>query len=150
MKKFEVRPLNPDKEGQLYIDWLKMADILQNNLVDFGVYSYPSIINLTVTADEQPVLMNSVHPVCMMEALAPQPGIAPRDEAMALRRLLEGVRNLAKNYGMGEIWFTCVDPTLHKFIEKKGFKLVSTPVYKLVIDSDSDPLKEARPEGHKN
>lgn len=146
MKKFQARVALPGEE-QNYFDWLKAASDI--NLVDTKVYEYPTCNTITVDMDTEPVLMNSVHLVMMMEALAPKPGVEPKDEARALRELYRAIRCLAANTGVREIWFTCIDETLHKFIERKGFERVHTPVFRMKVGGATDPFNERRPEGYK-
>lgn len=147
MKTFQGRIATTPEDAKNYYDWLKAASDI--NLVDTKVYQYPTCITIAVDADKEPVLMNSQHLVLQMEALAPKPGTDPKDAARALRELYNCVRNLANATGVREIFFTCADPTLEKFILRKGFKKLKTPVYKMVVGADTDPLNERRPEGFK-
>jgi hypothetical protein len=138
MKRFSMRPAEP-KDAKNYAEWLAAASKI--NLVDPQVYRYPAINTVVVEKEDEPVLMTSFHPVIMIEALAPKPGVSSSDEGRALYKLYEGLRNLAKASGVAEIWFTCNDPSLIQFIERKGFKLIKTPVYKMVIDGPADPCR---------
>lgn len=145
MKKFSIRTAEP-QDAQNYMDWLKAAADI--NLVDTEVYSYPTCNTVVIEKGEEPVLMNSFHLVLVLEALAPKPGLSPKDEAIALRELYEGVRNLAAATGVREVYFACVDERLQKFIERKGFKRVHAPVYRMLLGREDDPLNKRRPEGH--
>lgn len=147
MDTFSIRTAEPS-DAQTYMEWLKDASDI--NLVDTEVYKYPTCNTVMVDKGSEPVLGNSFHLVMMLEALAPKPGIDPKDEARALRKLYEGVRNLARATGVREVWFTCVDERLHKFVEKKGFERVNTPVFRMLIGREDDPLNKPRPEGHKD
>jgi len=138
MKRTYVRSAEP-KDAQMYFDWLKEAS--DRNMVDTGVYSYPTCMTFTVEkVDEdgaEPLLMNSIHAVTMLEALAPKPGLSPMDEARALKKLLDAVKLIAANNHVREIWFTCEDESLNDFVEGRGFKKVTSPMYKLVL-SEAD------------
>lgn len=140
MKKFSVRPAEP-KDSQNYMDWLKAASDI--NLVDTGVYSYPTCNTIVVEKNGEPVLMNSFHAVLVMEALAPKPGLSPRDEAAALLALYEGIMNIAKETGPREIWLACVDERVQKFIEGRGFKRFHAPMFRMLLGreekSNSEP-----------
>lgn len=138
MKKFAIRGMEPSTEGLTYIEWLKAASDV--NLVDWKTLEYPSALHLTVTAGEEPVLMTTVHPILVVEALAPKPGLTPRQEAGALLKFFEGVRNLANAKGISELWFQCEDPTLEKFILGRGFVKSSPALYKMRLNTESDPL----------
>jgi len=145
MKKFSIRTAEPS-DSQNYFEWLQAASDI--NLVDPAVYSYPTCNTVAIDKGDEPVLMNSFHAPLMMEALAPKPGLSPMDEARALRTLYEGIRNIAPALGHREIWFSCIDARLQKFVEKKGFQRVYTPMYRMLIGRDNDPLNERRPGGY--
>lgn len=144
MKGYGIRPAVPG-DAKAYFDWLLAAS--GKNLVDTRVYDYPTCQTIVVEGDGEPELINSFHATITMEALAPKPGIEPKDEARALRALYTAVRAVAIGSGVREIWFTCADETLEKFILKKGWEKVSTPVYRMKVLGESDPLNQARPVG---
>jgi hypothetical protein len=146
MKTFQARTAEP-KDAEKYFNWLKAAS--DKNLVETAVYSEPTTNTLVVEADGDPVLMNSFRLVICMEALAPKPGIDPKDEARALRELYSNIRRIAQATGVKEVLFQCVDPSLENFIERKGFTKINTPVFKMKVGGDSDPLNGRRPEGFK-
>jgi hypothetical protein len=146
MKTFQARTAEP-KDAQNYVEWLKAAS--DKNLFEREVYSDDTCNTITVEADGEPVLMNSYRLVIVQEALAPKPGVDPKDAARALRELYAGIRRVAQATGIKEILFQCVDPTLHKFIERKGFTRVNTPVFKMRVGGETDPFNERRPEGFK-
>jgi len=139
MKKFEAKVLDPQKHGQKYIDWLRAAEDI--NLVDWKTLQYPSALHIAVEAEDEPVLITTVHPVIVIEALAPKPGVDPRTEAVALKKLYEAVRALAEQRGIAEIHFQCEDPTLAKFILGRGFVESKPTLYKLRL-LEVDPLKK--------
>jgi hypothetical protein len=123
------------EDTQRYMDWLKAAGDI--NLVDFKVYSYPSLV--TVNVDDsagQPILMNSFHPVLVMEALAPSPdkAIPNRDRAKALNTLFEQVKLVARAFGIKEVIFHCKDESLIRFIEKNGFERVPFPTFRYKLE----------------
>jgi N-acetylglutamate synthase-like GNAT family acetyltransferase len=120
-----------DKDAAAYAEWLaKASDI---NLVDRGVYTYPTAQHLVVERDGVPQLMNSCHAVLVMEALAPRPGITPRQEARALNELFEKVKEVARAAGIKEIVFGCKDERLGKFIERRGFERLSFPCFRFKV-----------------
>lgn len=137
MDNFTIRPAEPKDAGD-YTDWLKGSSDI--NLVDWNVYGYPAINTLVVEQEAEPVLMTSAHPVLTVEALAPKPGLKPKDEARALKKLFEGLRNLAIASGIAEINFTCSDERVIRFAEKHGLKRVTTPILKMVVNTSSDPF----------
>lgn len=118
----------------MYSDWLtKASDI---NLVDEGVYKYPTCNTLVVEKRGQPVLVNSFHLVLMMEALAPKPGISKLTEAAALNSLFDEVKCVAEVSGVKEIWFGCKDERLRKFLisgdgkPRYGIEQVPFPMFR--------------------
>src|ERR1700757_323183 len=102
MKKFQGRTAEPPN-AENYFDWLKAASGI--NLVETEVYSEPTCNTVVVEANGEPVLMNSFRLVLCMEALAPKPGIDPKDEARALRELYAGIRRVAEATGIKEVIF---------------------------------------------
>jgi len=130
MKNVTLRAAEP-RDAQNYVDWLKAAADI--NLVDTGVYSYPTTNTVVVEKDKQPVLMNSFQAVLVMEALAPKPGISPMDEARALKELFEGIKRVAEAAGVKEIMFACKDERVIRFVEKHGGEKISVPVLRFKI-----------------
>jgi hypothetical protein len=122
-----VRPAGP-QDSQTYAEWLKAMDHI--NLVDRGVYEYPTCQTLVVERKGEPQLMNSFHAVLVMEALAPKPGISPLGEARALNELFEEVKRVAREAGVREIVFGCKDDSLTGFIENRGFEKLNFSVYR--------------------
>lgn len=137
MKKFSVRPAEP-KDSQNYMDWLKAASDI--NLVDTRVYQYPTCNTVAVEKNGEPVLMNSFHAVLVMEALAPKPGLSTRDEAAALLKLYEAIRNVAEATGVREIWLACVDERVQKFIEGRGFKRFHAPMFRMLLGREEESV----------
>jgi hypothetical protein len=119
------------KDSQNYAEWLRAAE--DKNLVDYSVYSYPTCNTAVVEQDGEPVLMNSFHLVLMQEALAPKPGISPKDMAYALRGLNDALKRLAKVSGVKEIWFGCKDESTCKFAERHGFERLPFPVFRMRV-----------------
>lgn len=121
-----IRNAQPE-DAATYAEWLQASESI--NLVDRDVYTYPTCQTLVVEKDEQPQLMNSFHAVLVMEALAPKPGLTPLQEARALNELFEKVKQVAKDAGIKEIMFGCKDERLGKFIEGRGFRRVTFPMF---------------------
>jgi hypothetical protein len=130
MTKMTVRDFGP-QDAQKYADWL--LAIANINLVDCGVYSYPRVAHLTVDKEDEAVLINSVHPVLVQEALAPKPGLSPKDEARALRALNDALKELAHKLGYKEIWFECKDQRVIDFACRHGHELIKNPVLRMKV-----------------
>lgn len=125
MKNFSVRSAKAGDERN-YADWLlASADI---NLMDAGVYRYPTCNTAVIEKDGQPVLMNSVHLVLVQEALAPKPGLPAMDEARALKELHYAVKALAEKSGVREVWWECKDERVINFAVRHGYELLKHPV----------------------
>lgn len=126
-----VRDAEP-KDAENYSKWLDAASGI--NLVDYGVYKYPTCNTLAVDdKNGDPALMNSFHLVLVMEALAPRPGLTPLQEARALKELFEAMKKIAKASGVREILFGCKDERVHKFIEGRGFEKIDFPVFRFKV-----------------
>lgn len=125
-----VRNAKPE-DAATYANWLEEAEHI--NLVDRGVYEYPTTNTLVVEHKEQPLLINSFHAVLVMEALAPKPGITPLREAWALNELFEKIKETARRLGVKEIMFGCKDERLEKFIRERGFEKLNFPVFRFKL-----------------
>ena len=130
MTEFTARPANAD-DAEFYYDWLKASSDI--NLVDLRVYEYPTCNTVVIEKEGEPILMNSFHCVLMMEALAPKPGLPPKDEARALRVLFDAVTRVAQGTHQKEIWFGCSDERVIKFAQRHGVELVTFPVMRMKL-----------------
>lgn len=126
--KITVR-LAEEKDAQNYQEWLNAASDI--NLVDYRVYQYPAIVTLVAEKNGDPLLMNSFHPVMMVEALAPKPGLSPMDEARALKAMFDAWKQIAAATGVKEIYFGCKDERVEKFVLKHGFEKINFPVFRV-------------------
>ena len=127
-----IRDAEP-KDAENYSNWLAASSDI--NLVDYGVYKYPTCLTAVVEDKEgAPALMNSAHLVLVMEALAPRPGLSPLQEARALKELFEAMKRVAKATGVREILFGCKDERVHKFIEGRGFQKLDFPVFRFKVE----------------
>lgn len=101
-----------------------------DNLLDPDVVQYPSLRTLKVEIAGEPVLFAPFHPVFCVESLAHKPNIRPRENAYALRKLQDALDELAKAYGIKEIYWMCKDKTLIDFVcpkdnpSKYGYEVV--------------------------
>lgn len=111
--------------------WLKEAEHI--NLLDRGVYSYPTTQTLVVEHKGEPQLINSFQAVLVMEALAPRPGLTPLREAWALNQLFERIKEISRSVGVKEVMFGCKDEGLEKFIKARGFEKLSFPVFRFKL-----------------
>ena len=125
-----IRHAKPE-DAALCAEWLKESEHI--NLVDRGVYTYPTCQTVVVERDDEPQLFNSFHAVLVMEALAPKPGITPLQEARALNELFDKIKDVARQAGIKEIVFGCKDEKLQKFIEGRGFEKLSFPVFRFKL-----------------
>lgn len=139
MKRTSVRIAEP-KDAQNYNDWLKASSHV--NLIEPEVYSEPTCITLAAEINEEPVLMTSFRLVMCVEALAPRPGLSPRDEALALREMWAGLRRVAAASGIKELVFQCADPRLQKFISKRGFKKIETDIFRMKVSTETTKAKK--------
>ena len=125
-----VRAAKPE-DADTYVKWLQET---KGNLLDQGVYQYPTCQTLVVEKAGKPELMNSFQAVLVMEALAPRPGIYPSQEARALNELFEKIKQVARDAGIKEIMFGCADERLGKFIEGRGFERLNFPVFRFKVE----------------
>lgn len=94
------------------------------------MYRYPTCTTVVIEKAGEPILMTSYHAILMVEALAPQPGLSPMNEARALKTLFDGVEKAAKDLGIKEIWFGCSDERVQKFATRHGIERVPFAVFR--------------------
>jgi hypothetical protein len=139
-----IRPVEP-RDADLFNDWVNRIKDL--NLFDPAVMEYPGTNTLAVDINGEPALYFPFHPVIAGESLAPKPGLTPREEAVALKKLQEGLVNIAKGLGIREIYFVCKDESLGKFVEHYGYEHLPWNLYRLRVPAltqdeiDSGQLK---------
>lgn len=132
MKTRSLRLAKPE-DAKNYAEWLN-ADA-KINYVDPKTVMYRSALTAVVEEDGEPVLMQTAHPVLMLEALAPKPGITPKQSARAIWEIFEGFKRVAQSYGIKEIYFASSFEPLQKMVEKKshkkhGITRVTLPVFR--------------------
>lgn len=130
MKRATVRPAVPE-DAQNYSEWLQASAHI--NLMDKAVYTEPTLNTVVAELDGKPALMTSFRLVLCVEALAPKPGLTPKQEALALREMWAGIVRVAEASGIKEIVFQCVDQRLIRFIEKRGFTKIATDVFRYKV-----------------
>jgi N-acetylglutamate synthase-like GNAT family acetyltransferase len=65
-----------------------------------------------------------------MEALAIKPGAAIRSIARSLKELVLKTCGIAKQSGVGELYFYCEDAATERFAEKHGFQRMNFTLYR--------------------
>jgi hypothetical protein len=124
MKSLNVR-LARSEDAKNYCEWLKRdAEI---NCVDPETVKYRSSFTAVVEDGDKPVLMQTAHPVLMLEAIATNPENTPRQNALAIVEMLEAMKRVAKSYGIKEIYFASEHKPLQQMAEKHP-ELGATPV----------------------
>jgi hypothetical protein len=135
----EAADLSKAETMQQFADWaLKTKD----NLLDARVLFYPTT-NVIVVKDENgdPILFMPFQATVTLESLAVRPGIDPRQEALALRELFNGIKNVCQFTGVREVWFNCKDEQMIEFLKGRGFEpLQSTVLRKRVEGPEIPPI----------
>ena len=108
------------EDAENYSKWLKADQGISH--ADPATTLYPNAFTAVVDAQEEPVLMQSAHPVLMLEALARRPDITPRQSARAINEMFEGMKRVAAAYGIKEIYFASSHEPLQKMVQKKSHK----------------------------
>lgn len=107
------------KDGPQFVEF---ATNTADNLFDPDIVTYPSLQTLAVDKDGETISYVPFHPVVVIESLAHKPGITPRENAVGLRRAQDTIEEIAKKYGIAEVWWECFDPSLIAFAERHGYK----------------------------
>lgn len=122
--KVDVR-LAEEKDAPLASEWLVSTP---SNLLDPDIASYPSLRTLAVDIKGEPALYVPFHPVLVVESLGHKPGITPRENAYALRKVQDALEVVATKYGIAEVWWNCSDPTLIELAKRHGYEVLTTAV----------------------
>jgi hypothetical protein len=130
LKRHTVRLAQPE-DAPKYAQWLK-ADA-KINFVDPATVGYRSSFTAVVEEENEPVLMQSAHPVLMLEAVAPNPDNSPRQNARAINEMFEAMKRVAQSYGITEIYFASAHEPLQRMVEKRGCTRVNLPVFRFKL-----------------
>lgn len=117
--KVEAR-LATTEDAPKFVEWTQTT---ADNMFDRDISGYPSLRTLAIDKDGRTDLYVPFHPVLMVESLAHRPGIERKDNARALRKFQDTAEELAKGYGMAEIYWLCKDETLINFSERHGYEV---------------------------
>jgi hypothetical protein len=124
MNNLSVRLAKPE-DAKNYSEWLKRDAKI--NYVDPKTVSYRSSFTAVVDQDDKPSLMQTAHPVLMLEAIATNPDNTAKQNALAIVEMLEAMKRVAKDYGIQEIYFASEHKPLQKMAEEHP-ELGATPV----------------------
>lgn len=135
MKNLSVRLAKPEDAGN-YRKWLSRDAKI--NCVDPNTVNYRSAFTAVVedSKDAEPAAMQTAHPVLMLEAIAVNPKNTATQNASAIVEMLEGMKRVAKNYGIQEIYFASSYEPLKKFAENHpelGAAPVTLQMYRIKI-----------------
>lgn len=132
MKPIFVRDAKTPEDSRLCSEWI--ARISGINLLDVDVFSYPATtVRCAYQSGEGPKLYVPVHPVQVLESLAPAPGSEGMLEAAALKAIICDAVATASRLGHGELFFQCSDERVIEFAQKWGFALSKIPLLKMKV-----------------
>lgn len=144
-----IQNVSPEHAKQ-FIQWVWEARTI--NCFDPDVLSYPRSCLLHAEDADGPTLFLPIHPVLMLESLAPRPGISERKEALSLWKIGEQLEEISKMTGIQEQYFLCKDDRVaeickrHGFTELEGYRILKKKVPPAVLPEpnkidDSEPIK---------
>ncbi len=124
------------EDQKLFSEWSWAAREI--NCFDPEVMGYPRTVLLCAEAKGGPLLYMPLQSVLMMESLAPQPGLSPRQEALALRQISRAVEQIAQHTQHREAYFLCKDERVVKIAAAHGYEVLSgyTVLRKKIIPED--------------
>lgn len=114
-----------EKDAEQFVEWEQRTE---NNGFDPTIAQYPSLRTLVSEIDGEPALYTPFHPVIVVESLGHRPGITPRQNAISIYRADQAIEQLARSYGMAEVWWMCSDESLIKAAQSRGYEVVKTTV----------------------
>jgi len=145
--KAEILPITEmsQQDIQIFIDWVwKMRHL---NWFDPQVLSYPRTVMCRADNGEEPLLYIPLQSVLMWDAIAPKPGLTPRQEAMCLWQIGEAVNQAMEATGHREAYFFTADDRVadicarHDFEELRGIRVLRRKA-KPPISNPSTEAKE--------
>ena len=133
MKNIKVRLARPE-DAKNYSEWLKRDAKI--NYVDPKTVNYRSAFTAVVEQDDKPLLMQTAHPVLMLEAIGTNPDNTAKQNALAIVEMLEAMKRVARDYGIKEIYFASGHEPLQKMAEEHpelGATAVTLQMYRVKI-----------------
>jgi hypothetical protein len=135
MKPIWVKDATTEFEAQECAEWVtRISDI---NLADPEIFAYPNTRILRAYQEEggkrTSCLYMPEQTVRVLESLAPRPGSEGLMEAGALKAVMSDVISRAERDGIRELMFQCIDPRVHKFIQKYGWYESKIPLFRYRI-----------------
>lgn len=122
--KAQVR-LAVEKDAEKFVDFVLTTP---KNLFDPGIAKYPSLRTLAVDINGEPSVFIPFHPVFMVESIAHKKDISPRENVYALSKFQNTLEELAKVYGIAEIYWLCADKSLIDIAQRYDYEVVQVPV----------------------
>jgi hypothetical protein len=120
LKNYSVR-LASEKDAAQLVQWLTNTP---DNLFDPDILSYPTLRVLVVEKDGEPLVYFPFHVVLQGESLATRPGASKKDLAYGFRLLDNAFVELAKPYGIRELFTQCADESFSSFATRHTWKSV--------------------------
>lgn len=114
-----VRALSePDRDS--FISWV--WHMMPLNMFQKEVLTYPRTVMCKASVGEETALFVPLQSVLMYDAIAPRPGLSPKQEAMCLWRIGEQVDQLARESQHREVYFFCRDDRVADICAAHGFE----------------------------
>jgi hypothetical protein len=111
-------------------NFTKWAFSTKDNLFDPTILSYPNLRILAVESDDKVLMYFPFQLVFQGESLALNPEANKKELAYGFRKLDTAFRELAKPYGIRELFFACAEPSFVTFAARHGWNLVRTAYLK--------------------
>ncbi len=123
-----IRPATPE-------DAAKMAEWIQStphNGFDPGIADYPHLMAFVVEQDGEPIMYLPVHPVLCIESVACKPDINGREYIEALLKAKSLTEDMARQWGIREIYTSSVYEPMVKTLRRHGYEDVKGALRKRV------------------
>lgn len=114
----KLRFAQPEEKEQ-FTQWAERNKA--RNAFDPDIFGYP-MLQTYCAFNGKVVAYMPVHPVLVMDSVAPNPEAEARDLHDALESMLEAAEKCARMSGMGEVMFLASDERVARAAERRGFR----------------------------
>lgn len=116
-------------DGERMAEWVQTT---RQNRLDPAIATYERLYTFAVEDENGPLLYVPVHPVLAIESVAARPGIEPRQYIEGLLAAKKATEDLARQYGIREIYTSSTYAPMKKALQRHGYTPVTGALRKKI------------------